>query len=120
MSVAAGLAGIRARIVKAAVAAGRDPRDITLVAVSKTHPAIAVTEAIAAGQTVFGENRMQEAEQKFAPLLAADPGLKLHLIGSLQSNKAQSAVRLAHTIETLDRPGLADAIAKAAAAAGKW
>jgi pyridoxal phosphate enzyme (YggS family) len=119
MSVAAGLAGVNARIAKAALAAGRDPRGITLVAVSKTHPAAAIADAIAVGQLVFGENRVQEAEQKFAPLLAADPAVKLHLIGSLQSNKAHSAVRLAHTIETLDRPGLADAIAKAADAAGR-
>ncbi len=119
MSVAAALAGIRARIASAAIAAGRQADNITLVAVSKTHPQAAIADAIAAGQTVFGENRVQEAEQKFGGLLAANAGLKLHLIGGLQTNKAAAAVRLAHTIETLDRPRLADAIAQAAEAAGR-
>jgi pyridoxal phosphate enzyme (YggS family) len=117
-SIASSLSGIHARIAAAASAAGRDPDQITLVAVSKTHPASAIAEAIAAGQNVFGENRVQEAEQKFPALLAAHPHSKLHLIGGLQSNKAAAAVRLAHCIETLDRPKLADAIAIAVQAAG--
>ncbi len=111
--------GIRARIAAAAYQAGRDPAQITLVAVSKTHPAAAIAEAFAAGQTVFGENRLQEAEQKFPAFLAAHGEARLHLIGGLQSNKAAAAVRLAHTIETLDRPKLADAIAGAVQQAGK-
>ena len=119
MSVAAALAEIRARIAAAAIKAGRQPEDVTLIAVSKTHPETAVADAIAAGQLVFGENRVQEAEQKFARILAANPSAKLHLIGGLQTNKAAAAVALAHVIQTLDRPRLADAIAEAAAAAGR-
>jgi pyridoxal phosphate enzyme (YggS family) len=117
--IAAALAAIRARIKAAAFAAGRNPDQITLVAVSKTHPATAIAEALNAGQTVFGENRVQEAEQKFPALLAAHPAATLHLIGSLQTNKAAAAIRLAHTIETLDRPKLADALAHAIQSAGK-
>jgi PLP dependent protein len=119
VSVASALEGIHARIAAAALSAGRKPDEITLVAVSKTHSRDAVTEAIAARQSVFGENRVQEAEQKFGPLLAANPAVRLHLIGGLQSNKAAAGVRLAHVIETLDRPKLADAIAEAADAAGR-
>jgi len=118
-SVAAALAEIGRRIAAAAQAAGRGPHQITLVAVSKTHPAAAIAAAIAAGQTIFGENRVQEAERKFPPLLAASPLARLHLIGGLQSNKAAAAVRLAHTIESLDRPKLADAIADAVQSTGK-
>jgi pyridoxal phosphate enzyme (YggS family) len=103
----------------AAAAAGREPEEITLVAVSKTHPVGAVAAAIAAGQLVFGENRVQEAAEKFGGLLAAHPEVRLHLIGGLQSNKAAAAVGLARVIETLDRMKLADAIAKAADAAGR-
>ncbi len=99
--------------------AGRRPEDITLVAVSKGHPVAAVNAALAAGQSVFGENRVQEARDKFAGLREVWPGLALHLIGPLQTNKAREAVRLADVIETLDRPKLADAIAAAADRAGK-
>jgi pyridoxal phosphate enzyme (YggS family) len=119
VSIASALASIRARIAIAATAVGRTPEHITLVAVSKTHPASAISDAIAAGQTIFGENRVQEAGQKFPPLLATHPLTKLHLIGPLQTNKAADAVKLAHTIETLDRPNLADAIANAADKTGK-
>jgi pyridoxal phosphate enzyme (YggS family) len=118
-TIAAALGLVRERIAAAANAAGRQPDQITLVAVSKTHPAAAIAEAIAAGQAIFGENRVQEAEQKFPALLAAHPGARLHLIGGLQTNKAAAAVRLAQTIETLDRPKLADAIADAVQASGK-
>jgi len=111
--IAANLAAIRARIEAAAARAGRDAADITLVAVSKTHPADAVREALAAGQIAFGENRVQEAETKFPALRPAWPGLRLHVIGGLQTNKARDAVRLADVIESLDRPKLADAIAAA-------
>ncbi len=111
--IAANLARIRARIAAAATACGRKPEAITLVAVSKTKPAAAVAAALAAGQTVFGENRVQEAAEKFPALRAAHPALRLHLIGGLQTNKARDAVRLADVIETLDRPRLADALAAA-------
>jgi pyridoxal phosphate enzyme (YggS family) len=112
--VAAALRAVRDRIANAAARAGRRPEDVTLVAVSKTHPAEAVLAAIAAGQLHFGENRVQEAAAKFPPLRAAYPGLCLHLIGGLQTNKARDAVRLADVIETLDRAKLADAIHKEA------
>jgi pyridoxal phosphate enzyme (YggS family) len=110
---------VRDRIAAAAVAAGRQPSDITLVAVSKTKPAESVRAALAAGQRVFGENRVQEAAAKFPGLHADFPDLKLHLIGGLQTNKARDAVRLAEVIETLDRPRLADAIAAAIAKEGR-
>jgi pyridoxal phosphate enzyme (YggS family) len=117
--VAANLAAIRARIAAAAVQAGRRFEDITLVAVSKTHPAEAVIDAIAAGQSVFGENRVQEAFAKFPTLREASPQISLHLIGSLQTNKARDAVRIADVIETLDRTKLADALADAMAREGR-
>jgi pyridoxal phosphate enzyme (YggS family) len=107
------LSAIRQRISNACRAAGRAENDVTLVAVSKTHPTEAVIEALAAGQLVFGENRVQEAVTKFPGLRDAHPDLRLHLIGGLQTNKAREAVRLADCIETLDRPRLADAIADA-------
>jgi hypothetical protein len=110
---------VRARIASAASASGRRPEDVTLVAVSKTHPAAAVAAALQAGQLVFGENRVQEAVAKFAPLAAAHPALRLHLIGPLQTNKAREAVRLVHAIESLDRLRLADAIADAAEREGR-
>ncbi len=113
------LTRVRDRIAAAALAAGRQPGDITLVAVSKTKPAEAVRAALAAGQRTFGENRVQEAATKFPALHADCPDLKLHLIGGLQTNKARDAVRLAEVIETLDRPRLADAIAAAIAKEGR-
>jgi pyridoxal phosphate enzyme (YggS family) len=103
---------VRDRIANAAIASGRKPEEITLVAVSKTKPVEAVRAALAAGQTVFGENRVQEAMAKFPPLRAAS-SFSLHIIGGLQTNKARDAVRIADVIETLDRPRLADAIAAA-------
>jgi pyridoxal phosphate enzyme (YggS family) len=113
------LDAVRHRIVSAACAAGRNPEDVTLVAVSKTHPVEAVAAAIAAGQMCFGENRVQEAAAKFAGLRAAHAGLRLHLIGALQTNKAEEAVRLADVIESLDRPRLANAIEAAAQKLGR-
>jgi len=107
------LGRIRERIAEAASRAGRAPGEFTLVAVSKTKPEAAVLEAVAAGQTVFGENRVQEADGKFAAVRAGHPGVRLHLIGGLQTNKARDAVRIADVIESLDRPKLADAIALA-------
>ncbi len=108
--IAANLAGIRARITRAAERAGRQPSDVTLVAVTKTVPAAAVLEALAAGQLHFGENRVQEAMAKFAPLRKESPALRLHLVGGLQTNKARAAVRAMDAIESLDRPRLAEAI----------
>ena len=105
---------MRAHIAAAARAAGRDPAEITLIAVSKTHPQDAVRAAMAAGQSVFGENRVQEAAEKF-PL----PGARLHIIGGLQTNKAAQAVRIADSIDSLDRPHLADAIERAAQKEGR-
>ena len=110
--IAANLRAVRERIAVAAIRSGRRPEDVTLVAVSKTKPAEAVLAALAAGQTVFGENRVQEAASKF-PSLRAAHGFSLHLIGGLQTNKAREAVRLADVIETLDRPRLAEALAAA-------
>jgi len=106
------LAGVKDRIVAAARAVGRDAAGITLVAVSKIHDAAAISSAIAAGQRVFGENRVQEAQTKYPALKAAHPDLVLHLIGPLQTNKVKEAVALFDAIETLDRPKLADALAR--------
>jgi hypothetical protein len=109
---------VRERIANAAIRSGRKPADVTLVAVSKTKPVEAVEAALAAGQTVFGENRVQEAAEKF-PDLRAKYKFSLHLIGGLQTNKARDAVRLADVIETLDRARLGDAIAAAMAKEGR-
>lgn len=103
---------VRERIAAAARAAGRDGGDVTLVAVSKTHDAGTVSSAIAAGQRVFGENRVQEAQAKYPALKAAHPDLVLHLIGPLQTNKLKEAVALFDVIESVDRPKLADALAR--------
>jgi pyridoxal phosphate enzyme (YggS family) len=112
-TIAANLARVRERIAEAEARANRPAGSVTLVAVSKTQPVEAVRAALAAGQTVFGENRVQEAAAKFPPLRAAHPVLRLHLIGALQTNKAREAVRLADVIESLDRPRLAAALAEA-------
>jgi hypothetical protein len=116
--IAAKLAEVHTKIATSAREAGRDPQEVALVAVSKTHPAAAVEAALAAGQTVFGENRVQEAQGKFPPLKAAHPGLRLHLIGPLQTNKVKDALDLFDVIETVDRPKLARALAKEAARLG--
>jgi len=110
VSIADNLADIRQRITTTAQDWQRDPTGITLVAVSKTHPAEAVAEAIAAGQHVFGENRVQEAAGKF-PALRKAHALELHLIGPLQTNKVKEAVALFDVIQTVDRAKLADALA---------
>ena len=111
-SIAENLRVVRAEIAAAARAAGRDPGEVELVAVAKTHAAALVEAALAAGQTVFGENRVQEAAQKYPALKAAHPTLRLHLIGPLQTNKVRDAVALFDVIETLDRPKLAEALAR--------
>ena len=118
-SIASALQAVHARIAGACKQAGRAPGSVTLVAVSKTHPTAAVREALQAGQLIFGENRVQEAAAKFPELRAAFPALRLHLIGGLQTNKAADAVSLADVIESLDRPRLADAIARAAEQTGR-
>jgi len=119
VSVAEGLAAVRARIVAAEREAGRTPGSVTLVAVAKTHPAEAVEEALAEGQTVFGENRVQEAAAKYAALKERYPALRLHLIGPLQTNKVRQAVALFDAIETVDRPRLAEALAAELARSGR-
>jgi pyridoxal phosphate enzyme (YggS family) len=106
------LAEVRQHIAAAARAAGRDPAAVTLVAVSKTHGADRVRELLDAGQRVFGENRVQEAEEKFPALKAAYPDLALHLIGPLQTNKAREAVALFDVIQSVDRERLAATLAK--------
>jgi pyridoxal phosphate enzyme (YggS family) len=118
-AVQANLLRVQERIARATAAAGRPDGSVTLVAVSKTKPAEAVRAALAAGQRVFGENRVQEADGKFPDMRAAYPDLKLHIIGGLQTNKARDAVRLADVIETMDRPRLADAIAAAVEKEGR-
>jgi PLP dependent protein len=117
-SITDNLRHVRDRIANAAIAAGRKPEDIVLVAVSKTKPVEAVQAALAAGQTVFGENRVQEAAGKF-PGLRAGHRFGLHIIGGLQTNKARDAVRIADVIESLDRPKLADALEAAMAKEGR-
>ena len=113
MSTGAGrLAEVTARIADAARAAGRQPSDVTLVAVSKTHGADRVRELLAAGHRVFGENRVQEAQGKFPDLKSAYPDLELHLIGPLQTNKARDAVELFDVIQSVDREKLAAALVK--------
>lgn len=109
------LAAIRARIDKAARAAGRDPREVTLVAVSKTFGAEDIAPLIEAGQRVFGENRVQEAAAKWPALKAGHADIELHLIGPLQTNKLAQALSLFDAIHTLDRERLAAALVKARA-----
>lgn len=117
--IAGRLAAVRERMTEAATAAGRDPADVTLVAISKTHPAEAVEEAYALGQRVFGENRVQEAHAKFQRLKARHADLVLHLVGPLQTNKVREAVALFDVIETIDRLRLAEAVAEEIRRAGR-
>jgi len=112
MTVAGHLAEVRRKIAQACAEAGRDPVGVTLVAVSKTFAAEAIAPVIAAGQRVFGENRVQEAKAKWPELQARHSGLALHLIGPLQSNKAKEAVALFDAIHSVDRPSLCAALAK--------
>jgi len=106
------LARVRGEIAAACTDAKRDPASVTLIAVSKTFGAEAIEPVIAAGQRVFGENRVQEAKAKWPPMRAAHPGIALHLIGPLQSNKAKEAVALFDAIHSVDRPSIAEALAK--------
>jgi PLP dependent protein len=117
--IAANLAAVRGRIAAAVAEHRRVPDSVRLVAVSKSHPAELVQAALLAGQRVFGENRVQEAQAKFPLLRAAFPDLELHLIGPLQTNKARQAVALFDVIESVDRPGLAAALAAEIKKAGE-
>jgi PLP dependent protein len=117
--IAANLATVGGRIEAAAKAAGRRAASVSLVAVSKTHPAAAVREALAAGHRLFGENRVQEAQAKYPSLREAFPDLVLHLIGPLQTNKVKDAVALFDVIESVDRPRLAEALAREMDRAGR-
>jgi len=110
VDVAGNLAAVRAQIVAAAEAAGRAADAATLVAVSKTHGDDRIRPAILAGQRIFGENRVQEAEHKWPALKAEFPDVVLHLIGPLQTNKVKHAVKLFDVVETVDRPKLARAL----------
>jgi pyridoxal phosphate enzyme (YggS family) len=118
-SAASRLTGVRQRIEHACKVAGREAGEVTLVAVSKTHPAAAIEPLLAAGQRVFGENRVQEAQAKWPALREGWPDAELHLVGSLQSNKAADAVALFDCIHSLDRPSLVVALAKAMDKAGR-
>jgi pyridoxal phosphate enzyme (YggS family) len=117
--LSSGLAAVRAEIERACREASRDPAGVTLVAVSKTFGADAIEPVIAAGQRVFGENRVQEAKAKWPALTARHPGIELHMIGPLQSNKAKEAVALFDAIHSLDRPSLCEALAKEIARQGR-
>ena len=117
--VAARLAAVRERIARAARDCGRDSNAVTLVCVSKTFSAKHILPALEAGERVFGENRVQEAQGKWPMLRERYPGLDLHLIGPLQSNKAADAVATFDTIETVDRPKIVRALAEAARKAGR-
>src|SRR5436305_8663032 len=114
-----GLYAVEQEIARACKQARRDPASVTLIAVSKTFDAGAITPVIEAGQRVFGENRVQEAKAKWPGLMAAYPGIALHLIGPLQSNKAKEAVALFHAIHSVDRPSICEALAKEIKSRGK-
>jgi pyridoxal phosphate enzyme (YggS family) len=113
------LASVRADISRACVDARRDPAEVTLVAVSKTFGAAAIAPVLAAGQRVFGENRVQEAAAKWPALKADYPATELHLVGPLQSNKAKEAVALFDAIHSVDRPSLCEALAREIARQGR-
>jgi pyridoxal phosphate enzyme (YggS family) len=117
LDIAARLVAVRARIAAAAVRAGRDPGSVTLVAVSKFHPAGDIEEAYAAGQRSFGENRVQEAEEKrrlLAGLIEGTDPLRLELIGALQSNKVRKAVASVSRIQSIDSVGLGERVGRTA------
>jgi hypothetical protein len=103
---------VKQEIARACREARRDPTSVTLIAVSKTFGADAISPVIEAGQRVFGENRVQEAKAKWPALMSDHPGIALHLIGPLQSNKAKEAVALFDAIHSVDRPSICQALAK--------
>jgi PLP dependent protein len=113
------LAHVRDRIARAAAMARRKAQEISLVAVSKTHPPAAIETLIEAGQRVFGENRVQEAQAKWPELRARHSQVELHMVGQLQSNKAEESVALFDAIHSVDRPSLVAALAKAMAKSGR-
>ncbi|HUF86079.1 MAG TPA: YggS family pyridoxal phosphate-dependent enzyme [Thermohalobaculum sp.] len=114
-----GLEDIRARIAAAARAAGRDAGEVALVAVSKLQPPERIEAVLGAGHRVFGENRVQEAEGRWPALRARFPGVELHLVGPLQTNKVKKAVELFDVIQTVDRPKLARKLAQVFAETGR-
>ena len=118
-TIAANLALVKERIRKTAESIGRDPASVELVAVSKTFGADAILEAIAAGQRAFGENRVQETEDKWLAIRDRFPDVRVHLIGPLQRNKAKRAVTLFDAVETVDRARIARALADEMQAAGR-
>jgi hypothetical protein len=118
-SSATRLAAVEAAVAKAAALAEREPDDIRLVAVTKTHPAEAIIPLLEAGHRRFGENRVQEAEAKWPGLRARFAGIELHLIGRLQSNKAEQAIATFDVVHSVDRPSLAAALGAAIAKAGR-
>jgi len=118
-TLSSGLSAVRGEIERACREASRDPSSVTLVAVSKTFDAGAIEPVLAAGQKVFGENRVQEAQKKWPPLLQSHPGVELHMIGPLQSNKAKEAVALFDAIHSVDRSSLCEALAKEIAKQGR-
>src|SRR5690606_317797 len=111
MDASARLLAVHHALGRAAAEAGRDAGDVQIVAVSKQQPATAITPLLAAGHRIFGENRVQEAMDKWPALKAAWPDVTLHAIGQLQTNKARDAVRVFDVIQTVDRPAIADALA---------
>jgi pyridoxal phosphate enzyme (YggS family) len=118
-SAATRLEEVRANIARVCKPARREAADVTLIAVSKTHPAERIEPLLEAGHRVFGENRVQEAQGKWPALREAYPDVELHLIGQLQSNKADDAVALFDVIHSLDRPSLLKALAAAMDKAGR-
>ncbi|NBC87944.1 MAG: YggS family pyridoxal phosphate-dependent enzyme [Alphaproteobacteria bacterium] len=118
-NAASRLAEVEASIARICKPARREPADVTLIAVSKTHPPERIVPLLHAGQRVFGENRVQEAQGKWPELREEWPDVELHLIGQLQSNKAEDAVKLFDCIHSLDRPSLLKALAKAMDKAGR-
>jgi pyridoxal phosphate enzyme (YggS family) len=113
------LQSAREAIARAAKLARRQPDEVTLIAVSKTHPFESIVPLIEAGQRVFGENRVQEAQSKWPALRETYPDIRLHLIGQLQSNKAEEAIELFDCIHSVDRPSLVTALGKAMGQAGR-
>lgn len=113
------LDAVKDGIARACKTAGRKPQDVTLIAISKTHDVAAIRPLVAAGQRIFGENRVQEAAGKWPALQSETAGLELHLVGQLQSNKAEEAVQLFDVIHSVDRPSLVTALAKAQDRLGK-
>ncbi|MEL7198071.1 MAG: YggS family pyridoxal phosphate-dependent enzyme [Pseudomonadota bacterium] len=118
-SAATRLAAVEQNIARMCKPARREPEDVTLIAVSKTHAPEKITPVLEIGHRAFGENRVQEAQGKWPELLERFPETELHLIGQLQSNKAEEAVELFDVIHSLDRPSLLKALAKAMDKAGK-